>query len=115
MNITYTWKIIGLEKQNYNNLEDIVVRLNWVKTGTNEDGVSGSFYSGTVFEVDTVNPQAFISYENLTEEKALEWVQTMVYGQAENYVNGEIFKKIVSQIYPVTKVNENDLPWNLNE
>lgn len=113
MNITYNWKITGLKKQNYENFNDVVVKLYWTKTGTNENGVSGSFRSSTNFDLDTINPAAFIPYENLTNEKALEWVQTLIYGQSEDYINREIFNNIIAQLYPSVDVKENQLPWNI--
>jgi hypothetical protein len=52
-------------------LQNVVVGINWVCTGT--DGIVTSSSSGTV-KLGNPNPAQFIPYANITQEMAYQWV-----------------------------------------
>lgn len=116
MGLTYTWKLEGLKKQNSNDFDNVIIGTRWKVTGTDEDGVHGSFIGATPFDLSTVDPNNFTPYESLTEEQVLTWVKNTVSGSnsSTNYF-GHIKERIESEIYnkryAVQDVNDLDLPW----
>lgn len=110
MAITYTWKITGLKTKNIaEDKQNAVVQTYWQKIGTDENGNEGTFSGATPFTVDPSDESGpFIPFEQLTEEDVIAWIQTVVVGQYEEHVNGQIQKQINEKINPVI---EADLPW----
>lgn len=116
MGLTYTWKLEGLKKQNSNDLDNVIIGTRWKVTGTDEDGVMGSFVGATPFELKDLNISTFTPYESLTEEQVLGWVKNTVSGSDSrlNYwyhINERIQDEIYSKRYAVQDVNDLDLPW----
>lgn len=107
----YTWKLERLKRKTTSSVTNAVVQTNWTKTGTNENGVSGTFSGATPFELESVDSENFVSYENLTEEKILEWIKSVVVGGYEEHVNEQIAKQIEEQVNPETEDSEVDFPW----
>ena len=105
MTITYTWKITGLKVQDTTDVVSAVVQTYWTKTGTDENGNSGTFTGATPITVDT-SKGTFIPFEKLTEEDVLSWVKEVVTGDYENRVNHEIQKQIDAKL-----AKDADLPW----
>jgi len=69
--ITYTWVFDSFECVNYNNMQNVVKIIHWHLIGVNEN------YSSTALGLtilDDADPATFISFENITEEKAIEWI-----------------------------------------
>lgn len=56
-------------------LQNVVVGINWVCTGTN-NGVTSSA-SGTV-KLGTPNPAQFVPYADITQEMAYQWVSGQI-------------------------------------
>lgn len=110
MAITYTWKITGLKTKNITeDKQNAVVQTYWQKIGIDENGNEGTFSGATPFTVDPTDESGpFIPFEQLTEEDVIAWIQTVVVGQYEEHVNGQIQKQIDEKINPVI---EADLPW----
>lgn len=110
MAITYTWKITGLKTKNITeDKQNAVVQTYWQKIGIDENGNEGTFSGATPFTVDPTDDSGpFIPFEQLTEEDVIAWIQTVVVGQYEEHVNGQIQKQIDEKINPVI---EADLPW----
>jgi hypothetical protein len=116
MALTYTWKLEGLKKQNSNDLDNIIIGTRWKVTGTDEDGVIGSFIGATPFELNTVDPDNFTPYESLTEEQVLGWIKNIVSGSDSrhnywNHINERIEAEIYSKRYAVQDITEFNLPW----
>lgn len=109
MPITYTWKVTGLTKTNTDNLQDVVIGTRWAKTGTDEQGNSGTFSGATPFLASNVDPNNFVDWNNLTEEVVLSWIKPVVVGSYEQHVHEQIQKQIDLKKNPVTDVN--NLPW----
>jgi hypothetical protein len=113
--LTYTWKINTLSKQNNPaaGLNDVIIQAFWECKGTNEDNIFGTFYGATPFNLDEVDPENFIPYEELTEEQVLGWVQTAVDNDVnyKNHMDEQIQKQINYIVHPVTTVIAEELPW----
>jgi hypothetical protein len=86
---------------------DYVVQTYWTKTGTDENGNTGTFSGATPLDP---NPEQtdFIPYDQLTQEIVLSWIQPVVTGFYEEHVNQQIAKQIADKVDPVT---EPTLPW----
>lgn len=100
MNITYTWEVKGIKKVNNSQYNNAIVQTYWKKTGTNDDGIVGDFSGATPFELSTVDPNNFVSYEDLTEELVLGWIQNVVNEDFtyRDHIDSEIRRKIDEQI-----------------
>lgn len=110
--ITYTWKLTSLKRKDTSSLNNVIVQTYWKKIGTDENGVVGEFSGATPFDLTTVDPNNFVSYEDLTEEMILGWIQSVVVGDYERHVNERIQKQIDEQVSPVTEVTAGDFPWS---
>ena len=109
MAITYTRQLLSLKTKNSNDLQNAIVEVNWEKTGTNEDGLAGTVSGETVFDVDKIDLDNFTTFEDLTEEMILGWIQNdSLY---ETMTNRLIEEKIKDQINPVTVISNSGFPW----
>ena len=111
----YTWKIKTLRKHDDPSvqLNDIIVESYWVCTGTDENGIQGTFDGTSVFEPDQIDPENFTAYEDLTEEQVIGWVQEKVNGDGgyKAYMESHIQKQIAAIVNPITEATGEDLPW----
>lgn len=111
----YTWKIKSLKKVDDPSLElnDIIVQTYWECTGTDDAGYSGTFNGATPFQPDQIDPEAFTTYENLTEAQVIGWVEDVVTNNPgyKAHVEEQIQKQIDSIVRPIVEVNEEALPW----
>jgi hypothetical protein len=103
------WKIAGLEcKPTVDGLTDYVVAAHWTLTAVDGE-FTGSVYGSASFKVDPANPE-YIPFENLTEEKVIEWTKEAL-GEEEVIANEEnVIKQIESQKNP--SVVNRALPWS---
>jgi hypothetical protein len=107
MAITYTWAVTGMKATTVGTESDYVVQTYWTKTGTDENGNTGTFSGATPFDPNPDQPD-FIPYDELTQEIVLSWIQPVVVDSYEEHVNEQIAKQIADKIDPVT---EPALPW----
>lgn len=107
MAITYTWAVTGMKVTKAGTLQNYVVQTYWTKTGTDENGISGTFVGATPFAPDPTQSN-FVPYDQLTQEIVLSWIEPVVTGGFEEHVNGVIAKQIADQIDPIV---EEPLPW----
>lgn len=107
MAITYTWAVTGMKVTKAGVLQNYVVQTYWTKTGTDENGNTGTFNGATPFEPDPTQ-SGFVPYDQLTQEIVLSWIQPVVTGSYEEHVNAAIAKQIADKIDPVV---EEPLPW----
>lgn len=108
--MNYTWELTGLKRKNTDTIQNIIVQTYWKKIGTDENGNVGEFSGATPFDLSTVNSNNFTSYEDLTEEMVLGWIQSVVVESYEEHVNGLILKQIDEQISPTVEVRD-EFPW----
>ena len=116
MGLTYEWKLIGLKKQDSDNVNEAIVGTNWKITATDEDGNVGTFTGATPFSISTINTGSFVPYNELTEEIVLGWVKNHVSGSGPtNYmehINKQIQKEIIATKWVKVEVDEANLPWS---
>jgi len=100
MAITYTWSVTGIKVTNVGDKTKYVVQTYWNKTGTDENGNTGTFNGATPF-APNADQSDFIPFDQLTHEIVLGWIQPLVTGSYEDHVNGVIAKQIASKASPV--------------
>ena len=112
MSLTYTWKIERISKRSSQTISNAIVQTHWKLTGTNENGVSGTFAGATPFNMNTIDPNNFVSYENLTEEIVLGWIQDVVNGDPDykQHIDSRILEEISENESPITEVTSG-FPW----
>lgn len=108
MAITYTWKVTGMKVKNSGDLSKAVFQTYWTKTGTDENGISGVFSGATPFDVENLDPSTFVSFDSLTEETVLSWIQPIVTGNYEDHVNTQIARQINEK---KAAIEDAKLPW----
>jgi hypothetical protein len=109
MAITYTWKVTSVKTKTEGSNQNAVVQTYWTKTGTDEDGHTGTFAGATPFTtVGMPDGYTFVPFEELTEEMVLDWIKAVVVGGYEEHVNAQIQKQIDEKHNPVV---EAALPW----
>jgi len=107
MAITYTWAVTGMKVTNVGSETNYVVQTYWTKTGTDENGNTGTFSGATPF-APTPDQPGFIPFDQLTQAIVLGWIQPLVTGSYEDHVNNVIAEQIAAKVNPVT---EPALPW----
>jgi hypothetical protein len=114
--ISYEWKLTGIVKSTPTNLsvDNVVIGTRWTVTGTDADGNTGTFSGATPFDLETVDPDNFTPYSELTEEQVLGWVQNYVnvVNPYWTHITGQITKQIEKSKHFVVDVSEGDLPWS---
>lgn len=111
MSISYTWRLTSLKKTNTSDLNDVIIQTNWEKIGTDEDGNTGSFPGSSQFDLNTLDPDDFISYNDLTEEVILGWIQSTIIDGYEAHANKTISDQIDEKASRVIQVNSG-FPWD---
>lgn len=109
--LDYTWKITSLRKSTKENINDVIVNVQWELKGTDEDGDFGTFSGATPFELDAENTGSFVPFEELTEEIVIGWVKDVVVDSYWAHVNEKIQQQIDDIKTPIVDVNSYDLPW----
>lgn len=72
---TYTWDIIEIKVEPVvGELQNVVRLINYTCTATSDDALTTSFYGSLAYR--TVNELKFVSYEQLTKELLINWLQT---------------------------------------
>ncbi len=108
----YTWKLDSLKKTDTQSMSNVIIQTFWKKTGIDENGNEGSFQGATPFDLSSVDPNNFVSYEDLTEEIVLNWIKSVVVGDYEEHVNEQIQRQIDLKANPIIDVKNNELPWS---
>ena len=108
MSLTLTWSITGLKTKTEQDFQDVVVQTYWKVTGVDENGVSGSFTGATPLSIPIITSEEFVEFDNLSEEKVLEWVQASVTPSTIDHITLQIQKQIDSTISPIV---DKKLPW----
>jgi hypothetical protein len=115
MAITYTWAIKGLTKTTDSGFDDAIIGTRWECTGTDENGISGTFTGATPFSLNSVDPENFTPYNELTEEQVLSWIKSYVSGSSNtnyfDHIESRIKKAIDDKKGIVVTIDNNDLPW----
>lgn len=109
MSISYTWKVTSLKIRNEGQYENAVVQTYWQKTGTDENGNTGTFSGATPFTTSTMpQGQTFVPFVELTESIVIDWIKAVVVDGYEERVNEQIAKQIAEKVAPIVEAR---LPW----
>ena len=108
---TNEWKLTGLKKGNTESEQDVVIGTRWELTGTDEDGISGTFSGATPFKLENVEFHNFVPYENLDQDTVLGWIQAEVVDGYKDHVEQNIARQIEAVKSQVKDVQATDFPW----
>jgi hypothetical protein len=106
--MTYTWEVTGIKTSDIGDLQNAVIQTYWTKKGTDENGRMGSFDGATPIDLETLDTQNFIQYDQLTEEIVLGWIQSYIDETYERHINEQIQKQIDD-----LAIKQPPLPWAL--
>lgn len=112
MALTYTWALTSLKKADVDNLSGVIVQTQWTCTGTDEDGVFGTFNGATPFDPAQVDPENFTAYESLTEAQVLGWIEAIVVDGYKAHVDERIAHQIAEKKLAAQDVSEGQFPWS---
>lgn len=110
--INYSWKIHSLTKRTINNIESVIFTVVWEKFGIDENGYSGSIKTTISFNINEIDENSFIPYEQLTEEILIDWVKDFINEEAINKGIEQEIEKAKSQWI---QINDGEFPWNIVE
>lgn len=112
MSMTYEYDILRLRKTNTTTSNNIIVGIWWRATGTDSDGITGTFEANSMLPVDDLNPSNFVAYEDLTKEVVVGWIQNLTYlDNFQNYYKDLIKRQIDQKKYTAEDVEPADFPW----
>jgi hypothetical protein len=105
----YTWTITDLFTKTIDGKEGYVVNAIYNVSGT--DGTYSAFLEAGSVQFSTEDVGEFIPYEDLTEEKVLEWVKLALTENVVTSIEASIQGQIDSQINPPQVSVNTPLPW----
>lgn len=111
MSLIYTWKLTAIRKADTPDLSGVVIGTRWECTGADENGDSGTFSGATPFNLNEVNSETFVPFEELTEELVLGWVQAVVVDGYKDHIDSQIMKQIAQKKSIVVELSGDQLPW----
>jgi hypothetical protein len=104
---TYTWQIKNLEYvKSDNGHPNVVTNIHWKLIGS--DGTHSAEVSGIQF-VAFDEKKPFVQYEDLTEQKTIEWLISTLGEEQVDKFKASIDAEIETQVNPVSG---RGLPWN---
>lgn len=107
MAITYTWAITGLTKDT----AGTVVKVDWKKTGTNQNGVTAVFNMSDDFNDGDPSSDSYIAFDSLTEADVTSWIQNRVIGKYQLDVDYQIQRQIQEKIDSADVTTSAPMPW----
>ena len=110
MSITYTYEIKSLIRETNDAITDAVTTIIYIKTGTNENGITGEFHGNVDFTMDQVDTEGFIAFSDLTESQVVEWIAA---NEQAEFIDDVIAQEITtkSQLSTKVEVGYTELPW----
>jgi hypothetical protein len=111
MALTYAWKLTGLKKGNTESAQDVVIGTRWELTGTDEDGISGTFSGATPFKLENVEFHNFVPYQDLDQDTVIGWIQAEVVGGYKDHVEQKILAQIEAVKNEIKDVQAAEFPW----
>lgn len=106
MNITYTWKIIGMKMAPaLDGLSDVVTNVQFEYTGTDSESGFEHTFNGAI-PIGKPDESKFVPLKDLTENEVVAWVQSIY---PMDHPNDVVFNGIQNQIVPEDK--DAVMPW----
>lgn len=109
--MTYTWQVINLitrteQSSDGVSLPEAVVNIHWRRSGVDDEGNTASINGYAPLDVSNTTAAEFIGFNDLTEAKVTEWLDTVNAEFIDDY-NAKIVAKI-AKTGEVTKA----VPWS---
>lgn len=98
-------------KKDFDHYENVVAKIYWEKTGTDENGNSASYRNTTTFNLDSVDFNDLIDYQNLTEEIVIGWIQSSLNSTQIDRINKKIEQKL--ELHSYNAVSSKEFPWEV--
>lgn len=97
--ITYTWDILSLTKKDFPalGLTDVVVEVEWKKTGKNEAGDTFEYVCQSAVAPPT-QAEGFKDLDDLTEEELVEWVKAGIHPDSMRSIDEHIEKALTEPV-----------------
>ena len=110
MALTYTYEIKSLIRETNDTITDAVTTIIYIKTGTNDDGITGEFHGNVDFTMNQVDTEGFITFADLTESQVVEWIGA---NEQAEFIDDVIALEIAEKSQPSTRVEVSftELPW----
>jgi hypothetical protein len=116
MGYTYEWSVTAIKKATSGDINNAIIGTNWKVICTDEDGNTGEFSGATPFDLNAIDTENFIEYQNLTETQVLDWIKNTVSGSSStnywNHIQGQMDKQIDKTKLSYVEVGNSDLPWS---
>lgn len=102
MSITYTWKITEVERLlQHESLSDVVVAAHWRLEASDENNNYASHWGIQQLDLSRMDPNNFVSFNNITKEQVIQWVINDLNGSAalsdEQRENGVVFTDLLEE------------------
>ena len=83
MTIEYKWKIKKVELEDIDNLNNVVVTIDWQVRGVDSvDGENASYFGSTSLKAP--DGESYTSVENLTDEQVVSWIRQAMVVESEH-------------------------------
>jgi hypothetical protein len=116
MGYTYEWVVTAIKKATFDDINDAIIGTQWKVICTDNNGNTGEFSGATPFDLNTMDIENFIEYQNLTEVQVLDWIKNVVSGSSStnywSHIQGQMDKQISEKTKIITEVGTSNLPWN---
>jgi hypothetical protein len=108
--MNYTFKVVNTTIKDSADLSKIVVSCSWYKQGQDDNGNLGKCYSRTEFNISQIDYEAFVPFDELTEDIVLLWIQNSISETDNTYLNNCIEQDLQKSLYPEMTVMP---PWEV--
>lgn len=88
----YTWKITSIEATDTDIVKNAIVRVEWKKIGTDEDGNTGIFVGLSEFPEPSIK-KGFIDIKKIKEVDVISWIEEDS-KDYEDFMHGKISEQI---------------------
>lgn len=117
---TYSWDCRTVDTYpTQGELTDVVYNVHWRLTGTDTTGEHSATVIGTqTLTVEDIQPEGFISFDNLIHEQVIEWIEeamgedrvaglkTSIDNQITDKITPKSVTKIIGQVVPIVPIVE---------
>ena len=97
--MNYSWQILKFSTRDQTNADGVVlpnavVKIKWKRSGADADGNSATVLGYTNLSAETVPEGSFVSFESLTEETVVGWLESTISEEKLSDYNDKIQDKI---------------------
>jgi hypothetical protein len=115
MALVLNYELTGMKLRSDAEVTNAVVQTYWKCHGHSADqpDFTGTFSGATPFDLNTIDPDTFTPYDQLTEAQVLEWIEAVVNDNPsyKEHIEEQITAQIAAQVAPETDVDEGQFPW----